>query len=213
MYMSRLRTLKRAYQNAERSNTAYREATSNIAKYRSQLQYIRGLGQSLKILDALIAECESEWRESVLRMLEAEIAQDLAFIYPSDGYNVFLTSRVLRGKVHIEGYARSYYGGDMNGDLADSQGRLFQQVVSFGALVCIMKILGVETVYVDEAFSGASNRNVEKINRLLQDIKERGLNIILIAQDITMARNIDANVLLLSRSLDNKTSIVQTGGL
>lgn len=213
MYTTRLRTLKKAYRNAERGNIAYQEAAVDIAKYKAQIQYIRGLGQSLKILDSMIAQCENNWRESVLRALETEIARDLAFVYPSDGYTVSLSSRVLRGKVHIEGNARSYFGGDMDGDVSDSQGRLFQQIVSFGALICIMDILGVKTVYIDEAFSGGSSKSMSKINALLQDIKKRGYNIILIAQNISMARNIEANTLLLSRSLDNKTSIVQTGGV
>lgn len=213
MYMTRLRTLKKAYNSASRGNIAYKEALNNISKYRSQLQYIRGLGQSLRVLNSIIAECESKWRAEVLRILEAEISRDLSFVYPSDGYTVSLSARVLRGKVHVEGVAKSYLGGAMSGDVADSQGRLFQQIVSFGALIGIMKILGVETVYIDEAFSGASKKNVERINALLKDVKSRGFNVILIAQNILMASNIEANTLLLSRSLDNKTSIVQTGGI
>ena len=46
MYTTRLRTLKKAYRNAERGNIAYQEAAVDIAKDKAQIQYIRGLGQS-----------------------------------------------------------------------------------------------------------------------------------------------------------------------
>lgn len=213
MYWERLSTLKKAYRVAERNNSLYTEASLNVAKCRAQVAYIRGLNQSLKVLENIIAEREKEWRDTVLRMLEAEIAQDLAFVYPEDGYSVTLVPRVLRGKVHIDATASSYFTGKMLGDVADSQGRLFQQVVSFAALIVIMTILGVETMYIDEAFSGASKRNIARVNKLLQSIKDRGFNLVLIAQDISIARNIEANTLILSRSLDNKTSIVQLGGV
>ena len=210
MYRERLSVLKRAYKSLSKNNVAFNEASKNVAVYRNQSMFIQGLAQSLKLLESIIVEREREWRDAVLRELEAEIMQDLAYVYPSDGYQVKLSSRVLRGKIHIEAETHSYFAGSIAGDVSDSQGRLFQQVVSFAALLGVMKILGVNTVYVDEAFSGASKRNIVKINKLLRSIQERGFNIILIEQDTSMASGIEANVLYLSRSLDNKTTI--TGG-
>ena len=209
MYTERLNTLVKAYKVAEKNNRLYEESQRSIADVNNKLAYINGLSGSLQLLESLIVEQENQWQDAVLRFLEAEIMQDLAFVYPSDGYSVTLSSRVLRGKIHIEASVRSYFTNEMLGDISDTQGRLFQQIVSFAALVGVMKILGVNTVYVDEAFSGAAKANVTKVNKLLSSISERGYNIILIAQDSTMSESISANTLLLSRSLDNKTSVLQ----
>ena len=97
----------------------------------------------------------------------------------------------------------------MPGELSDSQGCLFQQVVSFAALVGIMDLLRVNTVYVDEAFSGVARANIEKITALLNMYQQRGYNIVLIIQDDSVAKSVEANTLMLSRSLDNKTTVLQ----
>lgn len=212
MYGERLHTLSRAYKNAERNNSTFKEAQHSLAKYRAQLNYVNGLAGGLTVLDAIIAEQEKAWQDNILRTLESEIMQGLSFVYPTDGYSVSLSTRILRGKVHVEGTVHSYYTQNIDGDVADTQGRLFQQIVSFAALVAVMTILGVNTIYVDEAFSGAAEANLVKINKLLQYYNERGLNIILIAQSTRMAIGIDANTLILTRSLDNKTTIHQSGG-
>ena len=213
LYSDRLKVLKKAYRTATKNNAVYTDASKSVAEIRAQIGYIRGIGHGLRLLESIIAEREKEWREAVLRDIEAEIMQDLSFVYPDDGYSVKLSSRILRGKVHVDAYASSYFSGDISGDVCDSQGRLFQQIVSFAALIGVMRILNVNTIYIDEAFSGASKKNVSKINRLLKSVQERGINIILIAQDTSMAYGIDANSLILTRSLDNKTSITQIGGI
>lgn len=212
MYSDRLRTLVRAYKSAERNNKAYTEAFNSLAEAKAQLQYANGIAASLAMLDALIAKQENLWQESVLRKLEAEITQALAFVYPDDGYSISLTTRVLRGKVHVEGTVKSYFTQMIPGELADSQGCLFQQIVSFAALIGLMDLLHVATVYVDEAFSGVAKANISKINALLRMYQERGFNIILIAQDTSLALGIKSNTLVLERSLDNKTTVHQAGG-
>jgi len=209
LYSQRVETLAKAYRAAKRNNAAFHEATSNVAKYTQQLRYIRNLKGSLRLFSGIVVEQEGDWQAKVLRMLEAQIMEYLYYVYPMDGYKVDLSTRIVRGKVHVEGEVRSQFLGSLTGDVADTQGRLFQQVVSFAALIAIMKILGVDSVYIDEAFSGASKANVAKINKLLQHVQEEGLNVTLIAQDTTMAENIKSNVLILTRSVDNKTTVVQ----
>lgn len=208
-FCERFSVLSKAYKVASRENLVYTKALGDIAKYREQLAYIENLQQSLKILYSIIVEKENEWQDTVLRILESEIAECLSFVYPADGYYVTLSTRILRGKVHIESMVNSYFLGQAVGDISEMQGRLFQQIVSFAALIALMKILGVDTVYIDEAFSGAAKENVEKINRLLRYVQESGKNLVLIAQDTSMAKDIKANVLFLTRSLDNKTSVIQ----
>lgn len=212
MYSERLRTLARAYKLAERENRVFADAQEKLAQAKLKQGYVNGIATSLTMLDALIVKQENAWQESVLRKLEAEIMQALSYVYPSDGYSVSLNTRVLRGKVHVEGAVRSYFTDMMPGELADSQGCLFQQIVSFSALIGIMDLLHVGTVYVDEAFSGVAKANVEKINALLKMYQKRGYNIILIAQDTSVALGIEANTLILERSLDNKTIVTQIGG-
>lgn len=205
--MERFKTLEKAYKFAAKNNRVYEETQSSIQGIEKQIQYLESLSGAVKILTALIVEQEEQWQRNILDTFEDEIREDLSFVFPEDGYSVNLSSRVLRGKIHIDAYASSYFAGAMRGEISETQGRLFQQVVSFAALVCIMKIMGVNTIYVDEAFSGVATENISKVNALLASLSERGYNIILIAQNMDMAANLYANVLTLSRSLDNQTTV------
>lgn len=180
-------------------------------KYQRQLDFLMGLHVQIDSLSKSITQRESEWRESILSMLEAEITADLARVYPTDGYRVKLSSRVLRGKIHIDAKVYSFATNEIPGKIRGTQGRLFQQVVSFAALKGVMTLLGVKTLYVDEAFSGSSKRNIKKLNGLLAALQEQGHNLVLIAQDTSMADGIPANRLFLSRSIDNKTMLQQRG--
>lgn len=209
MYSARLRTLTRAYNNAERGNALYTDASQKQMLHQEQVNFLIGLSEHLKTLDLSITEKESEWREGILSVLSSQIVNDLAFVYPSDGYQVNLSAKVLRGKIHISATVTSTFAKDFPGKIKGTQGRLFQQVVSSSTLVGVMSLLGVKTIYMDEAFSGSAKRNVSKLNRLLLHWKERGFNLVIIAQDITMAEGIPANRMFLSRSIDNKTTITQ----
>lgn len=209
MYTARLRTLTRAYNNAERGNSLYNDALQKQSLHQEQVNFLVGLSEHLKSLDLAIAGQESAWRESVLSVLSSEIVNDLAFVYPSDGYQVNLSAKVSRGKIHISATVTSTFAKDFPGKIKGTQGRLFQQVVSFSTLIGVMDLLGVKTIYMDEAFSGSAKKNIDKLNKLLLSLEQRGFNLVIIAQDITMAEGIPANRMFLSRSIDNKTTISQ----
>lgn len=209
MYAERLSLLTRAYKSAQKSNKVYEEAQSNVAKFTQQLNYILGIQSGLRLINGIIVDRERQWQEQVQQLIETKIVEYLSYVYPADGYSVSLTTRILRGKVHVDGEVHSYFASQISGDVSETQGRLFQQVVSFAALVAVMEILDVKTAYMDEAFSCAAKANIGKLNALLQHVKEEGFNLVLIAQDTNIAQGIDANVLFLQRSLDNKTTVTQ----
>lgn len=210
MYSDRVATLKAAYRVISKNNKIYMDAVHRLNEAKSQLSYVTGLSSGLSVLERLIMNQQAEWQDSILRTLEAKISEALAIVYPEDGYTVSLKARLLRGKIHIEGTVRAFFLDEFPGTISDSQGRLFQQVVSFAALLVVMNILGVDTVYVDEAFSGASLDNAKRVNRLLKSYSDRGVNIILIAQNAGITEDIPANILRLDRTLDNVTIVTET---
>lgn len=212
MYGARMRTLTKAYRSAERSNGVYTAALQEQVLQERQLNFLVGLQEQLKSLDLNITSEESKWREAILSILETEIVTDLNYVFPDDGYNIQLSTRVLRGKIHIEAKVASTFAGNIPGKIRSTQGRFFQQVVSIASIIGVMELLGIRTVYVDEAFSGASEYNVRKVNKLLAKLKERGFNLVVIAQNTSMANGIAANRLFLQRSLDNQTIITQEVG-
>lgn len=209
MYTDRFKALTRSYNTARRDNSVFEEAEQKVNVLQLQMDFLARLQTQLKAFDLAVTDKESEWRQAVLSVLETRIMEGLSLVYPTDGYVVKLSTRVLRGKIHIDASVRSAFADKIPGSIDGTQGRLFQQVVSFNALEAVMGLIGIKTLYVDEAFSGSSKRNIKKLNGLLQDLQSRGLNLVMIAQDKAMADGIGANRLFLQRSLDNKTTVLQ----
>ena len=208
-YSSRVDALRKTYSVLEKNNKAFNQTHAELQAVEAKLEYVSGLGGALTVLERLITQQQAEWQDTILRMLESEISEALAVVYPEDGYTVSLTARLLRGKVHVEGTVKAYFLDEFPGAISDSQGRLFQQIVSFAALMVVMRVLHVNTVYIDEAFSGASVENAGRVNRLLKKYAEQGSNIIIIAQNAEIASGIPSNILYLERSIDNMTSVMQ----
>lgn len=211
-FANRLYTIRRAYNSADRMNKLYEKTLAEKREVESKLRFASGMRQLCLALNEEIVTGEQQWRESVLAKIEEEIAQALAFVYPEDGYTVKLVSRVLRGKIHIDSYVKSVSLEKVDGRMKRTQGMLFRQLVSLASVICIMEMQGVRTVYIDEAFSGASKKNMTRARRLLQWYAERGLHMVIIAQDPAVLTDIDANTLVLARTLDNKTIIRQDAG-
>lgn len=209
MYTERLNTLKKMYKLCDKNNKLYLKTREDKLHFEFQLGLLLGINQQLKQLNNIIIEEENEWRRSVLNIIESEIISDLAFVYPEDFYQLTLSSRIVRNKIHIEAMVKSVFCNNIPGRIKNTQGRLFQQIVSFAALKSIMNLLGINSVYIDEAFSGAAKDNIKHLNKFLSHIKDEGFNIILIAQNMSLAEGIDANRLLVTRSIDNETSITQ----
>ena len=207
MYFQRFQTLQRAFSNIEKSNKLYNIAKEEVVHFESQLTFLTNLREGLRSFDLALTGKESEWRNATLSIIEAEIVKELSYVFPNDGYNVKISSFVSRGKIHIEAFVNSVFSGDMPGRIRGTQGRVFQQIVSFAALVSVMSLLGIKTIYIDEAFSGSSKRNVLKLNALLDYVRASGFNVIMIVQDTSIAEGLDANRLFLSRSIANDTVV------
>ena len=206
MFSSRLNALKRTMGVIKKSNTAFTEANSSYNQHDARVNFLEGMQYYLKAFTLSVTENESAWRESLLKILEYEIMKGLAIVFPSDGYVVKLESSVSRGNIHITASVSSNIS-EFPGRISNTQGRLFQQIVSFMALLSIMSLLGVKTIYIDELFSGSSLENIEKLNTLLRTVGEQGYNIVMIAQNAAIASGMEVNRLILSRTENNRTSV------
>ena len=207
----RLNLLKKAYTRMKKDNERYGELLKELAGVKEILIDLDKLSEECKILNSVILSTEEMWRDATLRKIEEEISWALSVVFPSDGYEVSLRVRTLRGKLHLSATVTSFNIPNSSLVIKKTQGRLFQQVVSIASVVAIMDMLGVRTIYIDEAFSGASPANIILAGDMLMAWVERGFNLVIIAQNLNIIRSADANIFRLSRTAYNQTIIEQGG--
>lgn len=207
----RLNLLKKTYTRMKKDNERYEELLKELTDVKEILIDLDKLSEECKILNSVILSTEEMWRDAMLRKIEEEISWALSVVFPSDGYEVSLGVRTLRGKLHLSATVTSFNIPNSSLVIKKTQGRLFQQVVSIASVIAIMDMLGVRTIYIDEAFSGASPSNITLAGDMLMAWVERGFNLVIIAQNLNIIRSADANIFRLSRTAYNQTIIEQGG--
>ena len=186
-YLSRLQTLTKAYQNIEKTNELYKNTKEKMERYTVKLERIGTLQFFLKRSKQIIANSE---------------------IFPADNYPISLDYEVVRNKIHLKPRISSKDFEKIKID--KSQGRLLTQVASASAVIAIMKLQGINTIYIDEAFSGSSKENLEKIGGMIAEILNDNINLVIIVQHSNIAANLpDAHIYHFSRSILNETTIVE----
>lgn len=205
-YTSRLTALKTSYHYVMLQNTKYIDTKSNLESAKLKLSRTKTLYKKLKAFQKYIANIEAEWRDTVTSLVEAEISNCLSCVFPTDGYQVNLKHRVFRGKIHLKTKITSV---NLERPLSiKTQGGLLKQLVSFGAILAIMKLKGVKTIYVDEAFSDASKENIIVIGEWLNTVISKDCNLILIVQNRDIITSISKTVVYrFSRSFNNESYI------
>ena len=205
-YLSRFQTLDKAYRNIEKMNELYKTTKENVEKYSIKLERIHTLQYFLKRSKNIIAHGEKEWRDAITQLLEAEINKNLTLIFPSDQYHISLEYEVVRNKIHLKPRISSKDFEKIK--INKSQGRLLTQIASVSAVIAIMKLQGISTIYIDEAFSGSSKENLEKVGGMIAEILKEGINLTMIVQNTSIAASLpDAHIYHFSRSVLNETTI------
>ena len=207
-YLNRLNTLSKAYNTLSKENYLYETTKETIERYNLKLNKINTLQYFLKRAKQIVAKSEKEWRDAITQLLEAEINKNLAIIFPFDNYRISLDYEVVRNKIHLKPRISSKDFEKIK--INKSQGRLLTQIASASAVIAIMKLQGISTIYIDEAFSGSSKENLEKVGGMVAEILSEGINLIMIVQHSVIASNLpDAHIYYFNRSTSNETTITE----
>lgn len=194
---------------AKNTNDYYLSLQKRLAIIERRYDALNNLKQSLKNIGILIANSETQWKDMFIYRLTQGVNDALEIVYPDDGYTISVSLRTLRGKVHIESIINSAIAqSEFKGRISKTQGTLFQQIVSFASFVVIMELLGETTLYVDEAFSGASPMNYNNIDKLVKYYREsKGMNFIFITQNTGMISPDDFTTILEVSRVNNNTTV------
>lgn len=204
-FAQRLRVIDRAFDRISKANEEYLRTLNEIKSYEQKLELSLFLKEDLVKLSHVIVSSEKQWRETVLIVIEREVQRYLDIIYPDDNYIVHLDAVIKYSRVKLQVTVSSNNFRDLK---IKSQGTLFKQIVSLASVSAIMKLKGIYTIYVDEAFSGASKYNLPIVGKIIEELRNDGMNLVLIVQHKDIAHSIvDVNEIHITREIGNITKI------
>lgn len=204
-FAQRLRVIDRAFDRITKANEEYLRTLNEIKSYEQKLELSLFLKEDLVKLSHVIVSSEKQWRETVLVVIEREVQRYLDIIYPDDNYIVHLDAVIKYSRVKLQVTVSSNNFRDLK---IKSQGTLFKQIVSLASVSAIMKLKGIYTIYVDEAFSGASKYNLPIVGKIIEELRNDGMNLVLIVQHKDIAHSIvDVNEIHITREIGNITKI------
>ena len=202
--VDRINNISKIASVLENSNKQYKETESKLLQQKERSESLGSLFSLLHALEKDIKVGEKEWRDWAVKDLENNINTCLAIVFPDDKYCIHLDVSTKYGKVRLFTSVTSNCVQDKL-TIKGTQGRLFQQTVTFGAILAFMKFVGTNTIYIDEAFSGTSQSNWDKVEALLQYALNNGANIVMISQNADIG--LPANVYSFSRDTENCSHI------
>lgn len=207
-FVRRLNILEKTFSRIEHTNKEFLRISKDIEVAEKKLSLIRNLNGNVQALLDTITTSEKQWRAAILSIIECEISKYLGYVYPEDNYTVNLSCDIKYGKIKVQATVSSNSFENLK---VDTQGRLFVQIVSLATVSSIMKLKGVRTIYLDEAFSGASKENMTIMGRIISDMVSEGMNLVLIIQNEDLIPgDVDWHGLYVKRDMMNRATITES---
>lgn len=146
------------------------------------------------------------FRKRRLDYLNDLISERLKEFFPEDGFQseVIYTTKYGKSKVDLRlidscGYRRKP---------SISEGKLCQYLISFAAIDGVVRSLGKNSIFIDEAFGVSSESNLPKLGTMLERSCATGMKLLIISQRSDLYSNVKHREIHLSRDvIENKVCL------
>lgn len=143
---------------------------------------------SQKSLYAILKTTDSKYKEDRLSFVTEIIKSNIDSIFPDADLTPKLNYTTKRNKQTLDLVLVDRYGNERHPK--NTEGGLYQQLISFSSSMSIVFLKGSKIFYIDEAFGNGSPANRAKVGNIINDYASRGIQIILITQSDELFINI-----------------------
>lgn len=205
-YREKISKIESEYNVLLRDNQRREELQKTVDKYRSALDAVRDFLTAIGEVDVAVDNEAARYKEQRLKFINDVITDALLQIFPNEGFraNVVIDRKRGRETVSLELI-------DKNGMVSlpeIGQGMLMQYVISYAAISSINTALGGDSLFIDEAFGVASVDRLPELGALVAKRSE-GQMVVLVAQNPALYDNLQTHRIVLSKSVDGVTSVVE----
>ncbi|GAA0101664.1 hypothetical protein UT300012_23790 [Paraclostridium bifermentans] len=152
----------------------------------------------LTAFDSMTTKEDLAYKERRLDYLCSYMDKNLEVIFPYDNFRTKVSTSNKYGNERAE--LLLYNGGSNTPRVpAYCEGKMLRQLISFSGAIGLAECLGSHSFYMDEAFSAASPLNLSKVGKLLQDILNKGFQVIIIEQTNEIYKDIPRREIILER--------------
>ncbi|WP_304427901.1 hypothetical protein [uncultured Clostridium sp.] len=192
-----------------------KENNNKIIKYKKEYEDALAVkeeyDQYIKALDLYYKLCIREsnnYKNKRLDYLCSFIDDKLYLIFPDEDFKSKIVTENVGSirKTYLELHKQD--SGEI--EIPETcQGKLCQQLLSFSASTALVKSLGMNRLFLDEAFSASAPKNLTKIGSILKTMVDDGMQIILIEQEQEIYKDLPRREIYVEKdSLEDKTKII-----
>lgn len=164
----------------EENNKKFLELKGRYNKAKDTQQLLENYITSMEILYKLCNNETNKYKQNRLSYVEHFIDEKLDIVFPDENFS---------SKIVID----NKYGSNIayltllkpNGKSrmpTASEGKMCQQLLSTNTAIALVKCLGINRLFLDEAHSASSPKNLTKVGDMLKELVGSGIQIILIEQ-------------------------------
>lgn len=186
-------------EQAKISNAKLEELQVEQKRVNTLIKDLSTYTASLSQLGVAASKESNEFKNKRIEFLNGVLTEALQQLFPDDGFQAkvsFDFNRSDKAELELVDSAGHVHTASM------CEGQLLQYAISFSAVSWILKALGKNVLFVDEAFGASDMDRLPMLGDIIAKLAESGMQVILIGQNPALYENVPRREFWLSKNLE-----------
>lgn len=163
--------------------------------------------QSMEILYKCCNSENNKYKRKRLDYVEKFLDEKLDIVFPDDNFSAKIVIDNKYGN-NVAYLTLLTADGKERTPLV-SEGKFCQQLLSSNSAIALIKCLGVNRLFLDEAYANSSAKNIAKVGNMLKDLVGSGIQIILIEHKEEIYKDIPRREIYVEKDpLEDATKVI-----
>lgn len=205
VYRNQLATLRGTIEAAQFANSSRQRL---LAKQTEVSQLIDDTKCYLSVLRLIQSRCIKEnddFKTRRLNLLNVEITDALEKVLPGKKFIANVRCDFNR-KQRVVTTLTDAKGNEFSPKM--SNGKLVQYLTTFSGVSCLVKTLGIKSLYVDEAFGASSMNNLPIVGDYVKELVDSGIQVVLVSQNPSLYEGVPRREICLAPVVGEGRSVV-----
>lgn len=188
---------KMEYSRAKDSNKNYEKNKYKIDKLQELYELLNTYMLSLNTISLSVTKNYNKFKQDRLNVLSTYIDSNLIYVFP----NETLTSDIRIDNKYKKDFIKLYLKDEVGNfrNPAISEGGFCSELLSFTSIFALCSCLGLNKMYLDEAFANSDPDNLAKVGQLLNHAVSNGFQVLIIEQRNDVCKDIPRREFHLSK--------------
>lgn len=205
VYRNQLATLRGKIETAQFVNDSRQRLLARKSEIEQLVSDTRVYLDTLRLIQSRCIKENDDFKTRRLNLLNVEITDALEKVLPDKKFVVNVRCDFNR-KQRVVTTLTDAEGNEFSPKM--SNGKLVQYLTTFSGVSCLVKALGIKSLYVDEAFGASSMNNLPIVGDYVKELVDEGIQVVLVSQNPSLYDGVARREICLAPVVGERRSVV-----